>query len=83
MTKLAAYMDASEPRVTQAEFGKRVGADQSTVSQWCRGDRRPGLGHALAIERETGGAVPAAYWTTIKTTAEAAKPRRARQRRAV
>lgn len=70
MTKLASYLHSGslDTKVTQAEFARMVGADQSTVSQWCNGERRPGLRHALAIERVTHGAIPAAYWLTVKAS---------------
>ena len=75
MTKLAAYLDSTVPKITQSEFGNLVGADQSTVSQWCSGDRRPGIGHALAIDRVTCGKVPIEYWTTVRTSVAAPKTR--------
>ena len=60
MNKLADYL-ISKP-MTQSAFGRLVGACQSVVSQWVNGNRRPGLEHALMIEKATRGAVPAACW---------------------
>jgi len=29
--------------------GERLGVHHTTVTSWCRGDQRPGLGHLVAI----------------------------------
>lgn len=46
-------------RVTQAEFGARVGVGQDAVSRWASGSRTPRPDHMAQIRRETGGAVTA------------------------
>ena len=52
----------AEHGMTQATFAALVGAPAALVSQWLAGLRRPGLAYALAIEKATGGAVPAESW---------------------
>ena len=50
------------PTTTFDDFADLIGVDQSVLSRFCRGLARPGLDKAVAIERATQGAVPAAYW---------------------
>jgi len=57
---LARYLAANE--VSQGEFGRRIGAARGVVSRWCGGKRTPERRFALAIERETRGAIPAEAW---------------------
>ena len=64
MTLLASYL--AEQGITSSEFASKAGLSQSSVSLWMHAKRRPGLDHALAIERATGGAIPAAYWVTVQ-----------------
>lgn len=42
---------------SQSELARAVGVTNSMVSQWCTGARPLPLDRAIAIERETGGAV--------------------------
>lgn len=44
------------------DFADLIGVDQSVLSRFCNNLARPGLDKAVAIERATGGAVPATYW---------------------
>lgn len=62
-TKLAEYIASAG--LTQAEFSRQTGIPQPMVCQWSCGKRRPGLASALAIEKATGGKIPASYWTTV------------------
>lgn len=43
-----------EKGITQAEFGKKVGVNQSMVGQWVRGMRPISIEKALMIEAEFG-----------------------------
>lgn len=54
--KLASYLDANG--ITQAEFAARVGITQGALSKIYNGGNAS-LETAVAIERETGGAVRA------------------------
>lgn len=54
---LARYLSANG--IPHAEFARRIGVSGSAVWRWAHGERTPGLGAALLIERATGGAVKA------------------------
>lgn len=56
----------SSARVNRKDFADRIGVHQSVLSRFCSELARPGLDTAFAIERETEGQVPAAYWLTVK-----------------
>ena len=64
-TLLSGYLRKKD--ISQTDFAREHGLPQAMVSEWCNGFRRPGLAHALTIEKATRGAVPALYWTTLKT----------------
>lgn len=48
-------------KLSQTEFGARIGASASQVCEWERG-YTPSLGRAYQIELATDGAVPAVSW---------------------
>lgn len=48
--------------LTQTAWAARIGVSKSYLSHLIRGNRMPSLQTAVRIERETGGAVPAASW---------------------
>lgn len=77
VTKLAEYLTRNG--LSQTEFCSSAGVKEPMVSQWCSGTRRPGLSNALLIERETKGAIPAVYWTTVKTVPPKQPRRRPRK----
>ena len=54
--KLASYLKTNG--ITQAEFAPRIGITQGALSKLCN-DGSASLDTAVAIERETGGAVRA------------------------
>lgn len=60
MNKLQQHLETNN--IGRREFADQIGVDQSVLSRFCRGLARPGLDNAIAIERATAGAVPAAYW---------------------
>lgn len=60
MNPLRTYLAAEG--VTQVRFAEMIGVQQSMVSRLLKGKARPSLETAVAIERATGGAVPAATW---------------------
>lgn len=60
---LASYLEKS--RRSYSDFARAVGADRSQIYRCATGERRPGLELAIAIERETAGAVPAASWADL------------------
>ena len=57
--------------LSQAELAEKVGTDQSVISRLETGARGavPELEIAYAIERVTGGAVPASSWVTRRSRA--------------
>lgn len=46
----------------QSKVWRAMGATPSMISNWANGRGRPGLAHAIAIERLSGGAVPVESW---------------------
>jgi DNA-binding transcriptional regulator YdaS (Cro superfamily) len=58
---LSTYLARFE--LSYAAFARLVGADRARIQRCAKGKRSPGLLLALAIERETKGAVPAVAWT--------------------
>ncbi|WP_420892181.1 helix-turn-helix transcriptional regulator [Paracoccus pantotrophus] len=68
MSILSSYL--AREGLTQREFATRIGVDQSIVSRLLKsgqpGGTKPGLPLAIRIERETGGAVPAASWVEMQ-----------------
>jgi len=63
MTQLQEYLTQNGMR--QSAFAGRVGATQATISKLAAGAMRPSLELAVAIERETGGAILAASWIAM------------------
>lgn len=63
MSKLRAYLDRHDIR--QADFAGRIGSTQGMVSRLITGAVLPSLKMAIAIERETGGEVPANSWGDV------------------
>lgn len=59
METLAQYLDRTQ--TSQAVFGERIGASQSSVSRFCAG-HRPSSPMIQRIFDETGGAVVPAVW---------------------
>ena len=66
MMTLTQYLDAE--KLTQAEFARRLGLSQGTVSKLCAG-RRPSWELAINIERETAGKVPVSIWAQVEGSA--------------
>jgi transcriptional regulator with XRE-family HTH domain len=58
---LARYL--KKHKMSDAEFARRLGVQDSTVYRWRTGKRRPDIDSANAIERATNGAVPASSWS--------------------
>jgi hypothetical protein len=48
--------------MTREEAAERLSINRTYLDMVCRGARRPGLALALAIEKLTAGAIPAAEW---------------------
>jgi transcriptional regulator with XRE-family HTH domain len=65
MNDLKTYL--VDRRLRQADFAERLGITQATVSRLAAKTALPSLELAFAIERETGGAVPAASWLPAPT----------------
>jgi transcriptional regulator with XRE-family HTH domain len=59
-TPLAKWIDGSGR--TREQVAKALGVTKASLDRYCRGERTPMLGAALAIEKVTGGAIPARYW---------------------
>lgn len=68
--------------VGQAEFAVRIEVTQSQVSRLVNGRRRPGRRVALAIQRETAGAISADSWDPPATSKLLSRGRRVAPRRA-
>lgn len=77
MNRLAKYL--ARHNVPQEAFASASGVPAPMVSLYVSGKRRPGLDYAFAIERATGGEVPALYWTTVRMARRAKKARRVRR----
>lgn len=60
---LASYL--SDESVSQAEFSRLADIAPPLISEYVNGNRRPGLDHAFAIERASGGKVPARCWVDV------------------
>lgn len=63
MSTLSDYLKSNQ--ILQQDFAKRIGATQATVSRLAKHSIMPSLTLAVAIERETNGAVPASSWVTL------------------
>lgn len=61
-TLLATYL-AKPNAPSIGEFAAKVGADRTRIHRCMKGERRPGLDLAIAIERETKGEVPVESWS--------------------
>lgn len=72
MNKLQHHLETNN--IARREFAEQIGVDQSVLSRFCRGLARPGLDKAVAIERATDGAVPAAYWVSAPQPNSLASP---------
>lgn len=66
MNPLADYL--SRHQITHQAFATRIGVHQSTVTRLCdeKASMLPGIGTALAIERETSGEVKTSAWLERK-----------------
>lgn len=60
MDRLAKHLE--ELGIAQRAFAARVGCSPSHLSDILSGRRAPGLSLAVAIQRETNGAVPVDAW---------------------
>lgn len=60
MMKLSEYL--KEAGMSQAAFAALVGVDKSIISRLSTEAMKPSLQLAFAIDRATGGKVPAASW---------------------
>jgi transcriptional regulator with XRE-family HTH domain len=69
---LAPYL--KRKKLSDLEFARRIGVDDSTVYRWRTGKRRPDVDMVFLIERATGGEVPASAWSTGRVS----KAKRAR-----
>lgn len=60
--KLRAWRLLRNPPIPQVEVGAAIGVSGVSVTTWERGRTLPSVEYRRAIERLTGGAVPAADW---------------------
>jgi DNA-binding transcriptional regulator YdaS (Cro superfamily) len=58
--ELARFLAAK--RLSQSAFARRIGTSGAVVCRWLSGNRTPSTHFALAIARETKGAVPVKAW---------------------
>ncbi len=65
--------DPPRPRVTQAEFARRIGAAAPLITAYIDGSVWPGRDKMEAIIRETGGAVTANDFLSNDVPSEAAQ----------
>jgi transcriptional regulator with XRE-family HTH domain len=61
--KLSRWLDAQG--MSRYELAARLDIARPHVDRICRGVRRPSLELAIAIEKLTDGAVPAASWISV------------------
>lgn len=59
-------------RIRGGDFAGLVGIHPTSLSKMRRGRQTPTLAQAFAIEKASGGAVPAASWLDTMLAAEAA-----------
>lgn len=64
MSKLSEYL--KDNGIRQEDFAARIGVTQATVSRLKAGLLTPSVTVAAGIERETGGAIPAASWAEVR-----------------
>jgi transcriptional regulator with XRE-family HTH domain len=60
-------------KTSQTDFATKAGLLASMISHYCNGSRRPGLDAALAIEKASGGKVPASTWSAKKARGRGSK----------
>jgi len=65
MTRLLTYL--TETRTKQAALAETLGVSRGYLSELAGGTKKPSLDLAFAIERATGGAVPASVWVDAPT----------------
>jgi hypothetical protein len=59
---LKRYLAETEQR--PRDLSRATAIDESLLSRWLSGERRPDLDNAIRLERHTRGKVPAAAWTS-------------------
>lgn len=59
-----------------SELATALGVSKASVSLWLRGLETPNRENAFAIERETGGEVPASSWVSRRSRRAEKRPRR-------
>lgn len=52
--------------MTQSAMARWIGVSQSTLCEWEKGTRAPGLRLALIIERKSGGSIKVSVWAKNK-----------------
>ncbi len=62
-TPLVDWIDRSG--MTRRGFAEKLDVAETSLNRLCRGERRPSLELAFAIEKLTKGAIPASYWQRI------------------
>ena len=75
MNRIRPWLDA-HGNMTLAAFSRIAGISIPLLSMYDRGVRKPGLNHAVQIERATKGQVPLNVWLTGKNRR---KPKRGRK----
>lgn len=68
MTHLLSYLEATKTR--QSALAEVLGVSRGYMSELVGGTKQPSLELAFAIERATGGAVPASSWVAANPTPE-------------
>jgi transcriptional regulator with XRE-family HTH domain len=46
--------EATEPRITASALAEKIGVDQSLITLWKTGKRKPGVAKLKAVSRVTG-----------------------------
>ena len=72
MSKLQDYL--TQNGIRQSVFAASVGTTQATISKLAADAIRPSLELAVAIERETGGAILASSWIPMPEAVPASAP---------
>jgi DNA-binding transcriptional regulator YdaS (Cro superfamily) len=72
--KLSSYLD--QKKLSKRSFAGQLGVAGAVISRYCSGARIPTTRFALAIEKATGGVVPASSWAQEEKRRADQRPRR-------
>jgi len=56
-------------KLSQSDFARLTGIDQSLISKWLKGQRNPDADHRICIEKVTDGVVTVESWSRARKAA--------------